>query len=94
MVVSMTDLTAVAYAMHVTYSYIGIYKNNAIKTTCGDIPSQRYVDATNSFMREFDKHSKDIDVLNKVVVFINTIDRANSGYSSKRLQNAMKHLGW
>ena len=94
MVASISDLTAVAYAMNVIYSYIGIFKNNAMKNTCGDIPAQRYVDATKLLMQEFDKYSKNVSVVSQIVSFINTIDRANSGYSSKRLLNAMKHLGW
>ena len=94
MVASICDVTAVAYAMNVVYSYIGIFKNNATKNTCGDIPAQRYINATNGLMQEFDKYSKNVNVVNQIISFINTIDRANSGYSSKRLQNAMKHLGW
>jgi len=94
LVANISDLVAVAYAMYVITSYLGIYKNSVKKMTCGDLSTQRYMNIMKMAYDEFQKYIKNTEAVNQLIAFISTIDRVNAGYASKRTLNSMRYLGW
>lgn len=93
-IVNISDLVAISYAMYVVNAYVTIYKNNAIKHTCGDIPVDRYVKVMKDFMDEFQKYTSSLETTTKLIAFINSLQQSTTSYTSQRLRVAMRELGW
>ncbi len=89
-----SDLTALAYALHVYKTYIGIYKLNAKKHICGDVPRERYIKASEEFARQADQYMRNINMLDKVVALLKTIEKTTNEAASKRLRSAMATINW
>lgn len=94
MIVNISDLAAVSYAVYVVASYTGIYRQNAVKNTCGDAPYQRYAAVIDGLMKEFERYASHVRTVTTLISFLDTIGRANSLYGSKRLLASMTELKW
>ena len=89
-----SDLTALAYALHIYKTYIGIYKLNAKKSICGDVPRERYDKASEEFHRQAQHYMRNINMLDAVVKLLRDLERTTSEAASKRLRSAMTAISW
>jgi conjugative transfer pilus assembly protein TraH len=89
-----TELAALAYALHVFKSYIITYKLNARKNVCGDVPRERYDRASNEFARQAEIYTRNIAMLDGVVTMLKNIENITSKGASRRLVGAMSPVSW
>ena len=93
-ITNISDLAAVAYAMYTVTAYSGIYRHNATKEICGDLPRERYMMVMSQFADEFKRYTNGIETTTKLIAFIDSLQRSSTTYASQRLRNAMQALGW